>query len=71
MNYLQHLFQVDERVSILNTSSELDGKYGTVLGKSIRETGPSYPEFYIVLLDDPASNGDKAISITEACLTWG
>ena len=61
----KHNFVIDEVVQINHTTDpELDGQTGTILGRSIVDV----LDFYIVLLDKPHSRGDKAISITEACL---
>jgi hypothetical protein len=56
---------VDDRVVVVDTSDiNLDGiMTGTVLGTSFNFIHKSH----IVLLDSPY-NGEKAISITEACL---
>lgn len=45
------------------TSPELDGHFGTILGK----TNDNICDHYIVLLDTPVG-GQKAINLTEACI---
>lgn len=57
-------FAVDQRVVIGRTTDKrLDGKTGTILGKSTNHIA----EFYIVLLDEPIK-GAKAINLIESCL---
>lgn len=64
---VKHNFKIDSVVQINRTTDpELDGKFGTILGRSIVDV----LDFYIVLLETPHSRGDKAISITEACLDF-
>ena len=61
---LKQNIPVDGRVVIGRTSDiTMDGLTGTVLGQS----GCDVFDTYIVLLDEPY-RGQKAISITEACL---
>lgn len=65
MSLLNTNFVVDERTIIDRTTDpELDGKSGTVVGK----TADDLSNIYIVLLDHPLSCGDRAKNITEACL---
>lgn len=62
---LKQNLPVDTRVVIGRTSdAQLDGATGTVLGKS----GDHICDTYIVLLDDPYM-GQKAINMTEACIS--
>ena len=64
---VKHNFKIDEVVQINRTTDpELDGKFGTILGRSIVDV----LDFYIVLLETPHSRGDKAVSMTEACLDF-
>ena len=57
-------YKVDDRVTIVETgSNRLDGETGVILGTSY----DGICKCHIVLLDHPY-NGEKAISITEACL---
>lgn len=64
MSGIQKGFKVDDRVVIVETGdSELNGKLGTILGTSF----DVICKCHIVLLDVPYK-GEKAISITEACL---
>jgi hypothetical protein len=58
-------FSVGTRVIIGNVGAEMDDQTGVILGKSFVDVFDSY----IVLLDIPASNGDKAIVLTETCLS--
>lgn len=62
---LKRNMPVDQRVMFGQTADpDLDGTTGTVLGKS----GDHVFDVYIVLLDKPYM-GQKAINITEACLS--
>lgn len=56
--------KVDDRVVLVDTGSNADGATGVILGTSFDHIFKSH----IVLLDSPINNGEKAISITEACL---
>lgn len=62
---LKRNMPVDQRVVFGRTADpDLDGMAGTVLGKST----DNVCDTYIVLLDKPYM-GQKAINITEACLS--
>lgn len=61
---LKQNLAADQRVVMGRTTSPLlDGKSGTILGKSFENAC----DIYIVLLDEPI-DGQKAIVMTEACL---
>lgn len=61
---LKQNLNVDQRVAIGRTSDpEMDRLTGKIVGKS----GDHICDTYIVLLDAPY-NGQKAVSVTEACL---
>ncbi len=61
---LKQNLDVDQRIVMGRTSdSNMDGKTGTILGKSF----DNVCDVYIVLLDAPY-NGQKAINLTEACI---
>ena len=61
---LKQNLSIDQRVVFGRTSdSNMDGKMGTILGKSFDDIC----DIYIVLLDEPY-NGQKAINLTEACI---
>jgi len=66
-------FDCDDRVKFVKTGGDLDGKLGTIIGKSFINVIDSY----IVLLDGPIEYKDvydgkpflhKAITMTESCL---
>lgn len=61
-------FAIRDRVRFHHTSDrELDGFGGSVLGKSIDDGVLAH---YIVLLDQPHSRGDLAVSMPEVCLEF-
>lgn len=64
MNFQKLELGLEEVVQIHSTtSSELDGSYGCILGKSVSD----YIDHYIVLLDEPTDTA-LAVVIPEVCL---
>lgn len=62
---LKQNLSVDQRIVMgRTTEANLDGKCGTILGKTTEDIC----DFYIVLLDEPHPSGQKAIVLTEACI---
>jgi hypothetical protein len=65
---LKQNLSVDDRVVLGRLGGDqLEGAYGTILGKSFVH---AECDFYIVLLDDPTrtSSGAKAVCIIESCI---
>ncbi len=61
---LKQNLEVDQLVVIGRTGdNDMDGRVGTILGKTFDNVCDSY----IVLLDEPYC-GQKAINLTEACI---
>lgn len=59
-------FNMNDRVEIFNTSSELDGLHGRIVGIA---THFADMDHFIVLFDNPVDAiGSLAIQITEHCL---
>ncbi len=62
---LKQNLEVNQRVIIGSTSdSNLEGQTGVILGKTFDDIFDSY----IILLEKPY-NGQKAINLTEACIS--
>lgn len=62
---LKQDLEVDQKVIIGRTSdSNLDGQTGVILGKTFDDICDSY----IIFLEKPY-NGQKAINLTEACIS--
>lgn len=64
MDYVKQNFNHGDMVKIVNVPSELLGKVGIVIGKTMENV----IDHYIVIFPEILSNGFSAISITEVCL---
>lgn len=63
--YAKQNFDIDQRVVIDHTSDpELDGKLGTVIGRSMYHVADTY----IILLDHQHSSGNRAVTLIETLL---
>ena len=76
-NFVKHNWKRNGtvRVEVINAGGGgVDGLTGVIVGRAVVYPNDTWPDNYIVLLDEPMpvlgseSDGDSAFSITEVCL---